>query len=164
LNAAFTLRQASAADIPALTGLLAELFSIEQDFSPVADRQARGLAGVIANANACVVVASDSAGAVIGMSSAQLVFSTAEGVWSAWVEDVVVAEAWRGCGLGRALLDRVLAWAAGRGATRAQLLADLDNQPALDFYRHLGWAETRLAARRLALAGPPPAPASDAGD
>ncbi|MEY3974551.1 MAG: hypothetical protein RIS59_912, partial [Pseudomonadota bacterium] len=34
---------------------------------------------------------------------------------------------------------------------RAQLLVDLDNPPALDFYQHLGWAETRLAARRLSL-------------
>ena len=40
---------------------------------------------------------------------------------------------------------------AGSCATRAQLLADLDNQPALDYYQHLGWQETQLIARRLSL-------------
>jgi GNAT superfamily N-acetyltransferase len=88
------------------------------------------------------------------MCSGQLVYSTAEGAASVWIEDVVVAEAWRGRSIGRALLGSVLDWAAARGATRAQLLADLDNQPALDFYRKLGWAETRLGARRLHLQQP----------
>lgn len=151
MSAGCRIRTATPADIPALVGLLAALFTIEQDFSPDTEKQARGLAGVIANPNGSVAVATDGAGTVVGMSSAQLVFSTAEGAWSAWVEDVVVAEAWRGHGLGRALLEQVLAWASDRGATRAQLLVDLDNPPALDFYRHLGWAETRLAARRLSL-------------
>ena len=151
MSAGCRIRTATPADIPALVGLLAALFTIEQDFSPDTEKQARGLAGVIANPNGSVAVATDGAGTVVGMSSAQLVFSTAEGAWSAWVEDVVVAEAWRGHGLGRALLEQILAWASDRGATRAQLLVDLDNPPALDFYRHLGWAETRLAARRLSL-------------
>lgn len=151
MSADFAIRAALPGDIPALVTLLAALFTIEQDFSPDTARQARGIAGVIANANGMIAVATDHAGAVIGMSSAQLVFSTAEGAWSAWVEDVVVAAQWRGRGLGRALLQYVLDWSASRGATRAQLLVDLDNPPALGFYRHLGWAETRLAGRRISL-------------
>jgi GNAT superfamily N-acetyltransferase len=151
VNTGFAVRVASPDDIPDLVTLLVTLFAIEQDFSPDTDRQARGLAGVIANPNGLIAVATDPADKVVGMSSAQMVFSTAEGAWSAWIEDVVVAEPWRGRGLGRALLQYVLDWAASRGATRAQLLVDLDNPPALDFYQHLGWAETRLAARRLSL-------------
>jgi ribosomal protein S18 acetylase RimI-like enzyme len=49
------------------------------------------------------------------------------------------------------VLQAVVAWARAHGATRAQLLADLDNQPALDYYEHLGWQETSLIARRLSL-------------
>jgi len=86
------------------------------------------------------------------MASVQLVISTAEGAPSAWVEDVVVQEDWRGQGVGRALLEAVLDWARVRGAVRAQLLADLDNAPALAFYDRLGWQPTRLGARRLKLA------------
>jgi GNAT superfamily N-acetyltransferase len=146
-----TIEQASSADIPAMVGLLAALFSIEQDFKPDTERQIRGLAGVLASPNACIMLARSAQGEAIAMCSAQLVFSTAEGAHSAWIEDMVVHEAWRGRGIGRQVLQAVLAWASERGATRAQLLADLDNQPALDYYQHLGWQETQLIARRLSL-------------
>ena len=145
------IEQASSTDIPALVGLLAALFSIEQDFKPDTERQIRGLAGVLASPNACIMLARSAQGEAIAMCSAQLVFSTAEGAHSAWIEDMVVHEAWRGRGIGRQVLQAVLAWASERGATRAQLLADLDNQPALDYYQHLGWQETQLIARRLSL-------------
>ena len=145
------IEQASTADIPAMVGLLAALFSIEQDFKPDTERQIRGLAGVLASPNACIMLTRSAQGEAIAMCSAQLVFSTAEGAHSAWIEDMVVHEAWRGRGIGRQVLQAVLAWASERGATRAQLLADLDNQPALDYYQHLGWQETQLIARRLSL-------------
>jgi GNAT superfamily N-acetyltransferase len=145
------IEQASSADIPAMVGLLAALFNIEQDFKPDTERQRRGLAGVLASPNACIMLARTAQGEAIAMCSAQLVFSTAEGAHSAWIEDMVVHEAWRSRGVGRRVLHAVLAWASERGATRAQLLADLDNQPALDYYQHLGWQETQLIARRLYL-------------
>ena len=145
------IEQASTADIPAMVGLLAALFSIEQDFKPDTERQIRGLAGVLASPNACIMLARSAQGEAIAMCSAQLVFSTAEGAHSAWIEDMVVHEAWRRRGVGRQVLQAVLAWASEHGATRAQLLADLDNQPALDYYQHLGWQATSLIARRLSL-------------
>jgi len=154
LSGAFAVRQADTADTPALASLLAALFSIEQDFAPDSERQRRGLGAVLDSPLGRIAVATAPDGSVVGMCSGQLVYSTAEGAASVWIEDVVVAEGWRGRGIGRALLDHVLAWANERGATRAQLLVDLDNPPALEFYRHLGWSETRLAARRLGLARP----------
>ncbi|MBM3365709.1 MAG: GNAT family N-acetyltransferase [Betaproteobacteria bacterium] len=146
------IEPAQADDIPALVALLADLFSIEQDFQPDRERQARGLAGVLASANGCIMLARSAQGKPIAMCSAQLVFSTAEGAHSAWIEDMVVDASWRGRGIGRQVLEAVLAWASEHGATRAQLLADLDNQPALDYYQHLGWQKTQLIARRLSLA------------
>jgi GNAT superfamily N-acetyltransferase len=53
--------------------------------------------------------------------------------------------------VGRALRDAVLDWARRMGASRAQLLADLDNAPALGFYDRLDWQATRLGARRKML-------------
>lgn len=85
------------------------------------------------------------------MASAQLLISTAQGAPSAWIEDVVVQEALRGQGIARILLRELLAWAQLQGATRAQLLADNSNTPALDFYRHVGWQPTRLTAWRIML-------------
>lgn len=142
---------ATAADIPELIGLLGILFAIEQDFTPDVEKQRRGLTGLLASPSGQVAIARDAQGRAIGLATAQLVISTAEGAPSAWIEDVVVEADWRGKGLGRALLAYVLQWARSQGATRAQLLADLDNAPALEFYQHLGWQSTRLGARRLML-------------
>jgi GNAT superfamily N-acetyltransferase len=148
---AFVVTPASAADIPELIELLGVLFAIEQDFTPDPDKQRRGLAALLASPGGHIAIARDQASRAVGMATAQLVISTAEGAPSAWIEDVVVREDWRGKGLGRALLDAVLAWARSQGAVRAQLLADLDNAPALAFYDRLDWQPTRLGARRLNL-------------
>jgi GNAT superfamily N-acetyltransferase len=148
----FTIGPARAEDVPALESLLAALFSIEVDFRPDGERPRRGLALLISDAERAVVMtARDAAGSVVGMASAQLVVSTAEGAWSAWIEDVVVAEDCRGSGIGASLLAAVLDWARAGGATRAQLLADHTNLRALDFYRRLGWQSTQLGAWRVAL-------------
>jgi GNAT superfamily N-acetyltransferase len=146
-----TIAPASEADIPELIDLLAVLFSIEQDFSPDPDKQHRGLATLLASPTGHIAIARDTTSRAVGMATAQLVISTAEGAPSAWVEDVVVREDFRGQGLGRALLESVLEWARAQGAVRAQLLADLDNAPALAFYERVGWQPTRLGARRLML-------------
>lgn len=150
-SSVFSVQTACIADIPALVDLLADLFSIEQDFNPNAECQARGLAGVLNSSNACMMVARSRQGEVIAMCSGQLVYSTAEGGPAVWVEDMVVHRAWRAQGVGRQVLQAVLDWASARGATRAQLLADLDNQLALEYYQHLGWQETRLVAWRLTM-------------
>jgi GNAT superfamily N-acetyltransferase len=84
----------------------------------------------------------------VGMATAQLVVSTAEGAPSAWIEDVVVADWARRRGVGRRLVHAALAWARERGATRCQLLADRENTAALAFYARLGWRSTRLVCLR----------------
>ena len=147
-----TIDNATPSDIPALVELLAELFSIEADFKPDTERQVLGLSLLLSNAEQAVIkVARDTAkdGAVIGMVSAQLVISTAQGTPSAWLEDMVVSHEYRSAGIGRQLLDAVQEWAKARGATRAQLLVDTENLPAIGYYQHLGWESTQLQARRL---------------
>ena len=147
-----TIDNATPSDIPALVELLAELFSIEADFKPDTERQVLGLTLLLSNAEQAVIkVARDAekGGAVVGMVSAQLVISTAQGTPSAWLEDMVVSRAYRSGGVGRRLLDAVQEWAKSRGATRAQLLVDTENLPAVGYYQHLGWEGTQLQARRL---------------
>lgn len=146
------ITRAKRGDLPDLVELLGRLFAIEQDFRPGAARQRRGLERLIRMPRrALVLVARDVSGQAIGLATAQLVISTSEGALSAWIEDVIVAENHRGLGLGRALIQRLLSWARQQGATRAQLLVDIDNAPAVSFYDRLGWQPTRLAARRIFL-------------
>jgi GNAT superfamily N-acetyltransferase len=149
---AHTIQQAQPEDIPALINLLDVLFTIEQDFTPNHAAQQTGLELLLQQPDmAYIAVAKNDIGSIIGMASAQLVVSTAEGAFSAWIEDVVVDADYRQHGIGSALLANVLDWAASKGATRAQLLADLDNTPALDFYQRTGWKITRLIAHRCSL-------------
>ena len=146
------IERARNADVSALIELLAVLFAIESDFVPDHARQRRGLELLLTQPDdrALLLVARSNDGAAVGMASAQLVISTAEGAASAWIEDVVVRQSLRGQGIARLLLQELLAWAQRHGATRAQLVADNANKPALDFYRHIGWQPTQLLAwRRL---------------
>ena len=144
--------EASGDDIPALVGLLAILFGIEKDFQPDISKQETGISLLINNTQtATIQVARNHANQVIGMVSAQLVISTAQGAPSAWVEDMVVDSAYRGQGIGKQLLQNALNWAKKNGATRAQLLVDIENSEALTYYQHLNWQATQLQARRVFL-------------
>lgn len=149
------ITRAVRADLPELVALLDRLFSIERDFRPAAARQRRGLELLLAAPRrARVLVARDVHGRAVGLATAQLVISTSEGALSAWIEDVIVDEDQRRQGLGRALVRGLLGWARQQGATRAQLLVDTGNFPALSFYEGLGWQPTRLVARRVFLKAP----------
>ena len=127
--------------------LLDQLFTIEQDFTPDREKQRRGLQLLIDSPGALVVVAEEG-NEIAGMATLQLVVSTAEGGRAGLIEDVVVGEFYRGRGVGHSLMDHLLSWAKKQGAMRVQLLADRDNQPALDFYRKEGWLQTSLVALR----------------
>ncbi|MCB2227917.1 MAG: GNAT family N-acetyltransferase [Desulfarculaceae bacterium] len=141
------IRPARAEDLLALSDLLGVLFSVEPDFAVDAARQTRGLEMLLASPTARLLAA-EADGEVVGMVAGQLVVSTAEGAWSLWAEDLVVAPAWRGRGVGRGLMEAIAAWAAERGATRMQLLADRENQAGLKFHRGLGWENTRMICLR----------------
>jgi GNAT superfamily N-acetyltransferase len=142
---AISIESAGAGDMEAMVKLLGLLFSIEQDFSPDETAQREGLQLLLNSPDqAQLFVARDETARVIGMVSVQLVISTAAGAPSAWIEDMVVREEFRGRGVGKALLARATEWAKSRGAKRVQLVADADNAPALNFYKRLGWQSTRL--------------------
>lgn len=142
------IRSATAADLGALVRLLGQLFELESDFAPDAARQRAGLALMLGAPERRTVLVAERAGVPVGMVTAQLVVSTAEGGPSALVEDLVVDARERGRGAGRALLREIEAWARSRGATRLQLLADRENAPALGFYARTGWRGTRLVCLR----------------
>lgn len=151
-NNNFNIDIAKLEDIPALVELLAALFSIEADFKPNVAKQVQGLRMLILSPETGVIkVARDANGLAIGMVSAQLVISTAQGAPSAWVEDMIIDEQYRGVGVGKALLNDALDWAKQKGASRAQLLVDIENEPALGYYQHLGWETTQLQARKIFL-------------
>ena len=142
-----SLRKARHEDVEQLVKLLRLLFTIEQDFSFDAGKQQQGLVMLLHSDRGCILVA-EAAGKVIGMCTGQLVISTAEGGPAVWVEDMVVDPAHRGSGVGRSLMQAMIAWAEEQGATRLQLLADKHNPQALAFYQRIGWQTTALICLR----------------
>jgi ribosomal protein S18 acetylase RimI-like enzyme len=145
-----TTRKAISSDIPALTALLKELFAVEQDFSFDEIRQGRGLRQMIDNQRGCLLVAAVD-GRVVGMCSGQLTISTAEGGLALLIEDVVVAKQWRRIGIGKCLMNAIAEWARLMKVTRLQLLADRNNEQALNFYKNIGWQSTQLICLRKTL-------------
>ncbi len=141
----YTIRKATADDIDRMAGLLHELFSIEKDFALDKDKQIRGLTILLRCSTAALWVAEQD-GEVIGMISAQMNISTAEGAFSALLEDLIVTETRRKQGIGTKLLQTAVSWAEFKGAKRVQLLADKRNQPAIDFYKKEGWNLTNMIA------------------
>ena len=140
------IRPARIEDINAMAGLLSLLFAVEEDFSADIDKQRAGLEMFFKHPDGRQVIVAEHQQQVIGMCSAQLLISTAAGGWKALVEDVVVAEQFRGQGIGKKLLDELAGWAERQGARRMDLLADRNNSAALDFYDRLQWCRTNLIA------------------
>lgn len=151
MPAAAVIREARTTDMDALVELLGLLFSIEADFEVDERRQRNGLEMMLKQGQGRLVLVAEQEGAVVGMATAQLVISTAEGGPALLVEDVVLRPAARGQGLGRALLERIEAWGFRLGATRLQLLADSENAPAAGFYNACGFAPTKLVCLRRSL-------------
>jgi GNAT superfamily N-acetyltransferase len=145
----FTIRSAQQSDLAKMVELLQQLFSIEEDFYVDPGKQRSGLELLLKSENAQIFVVDRANEKTIAMVSLQLAISTAEGGVVGWVEDVVVAAPFRGCGIGKHLLEHIWQWARTRNIKRLQLVADRTNKAALDFYKKHDWSETNLQVFRL---------------
>ncbi len=142
---------ATEADVPTMIELLETLFSLEADFTPNREAQARGLRLILDNPQLGRLFVLRDNGRVIGMANALITVSTAQGSRVVLLEDVVLEPGHRGGGLGRRLVEHVCDWAGSQGMTRVTLLADKDNAPALSFYERLGFEPSAMVVRRRAL-------------
>ena len=144
----YITRKARPSDINQMTGLLKELFSIEDDFIFNEAAQRRGLSMMLDDNEKCCIMVAASEKQVIGMCSAQLLVSTAEGGMVALIEDMVVAKSYQRRGMGKRLLLSMEQWAYKKRAKRIQLLSDKNNINALVFYKKQKWAATQLICLR----------------
>ena len=149
-----TLDFATADDLEPMADLLAELFTLESDFTPERHKQLAGLRLILGNPHIGQLFVLRVEGEVAGMANALFTVSTAEGRRVVLLEDVIVNAAHRGVGLGRKLVEHILAWAATNGLPRVTLLADKDNAPALAFYERLGFEYSAMRVLRRAPANP----------
>jgi len=139
---------ATAADLETMADLLAELFSLEADFTPDRAKQLAGLKLILDDPARGRLFVTRVDGRVVGMANALITVSTAQGGRVLLLEDVILHRDHRGGGLGRRLVEQVLDWAAGEGMPRVTLLADKDNAPAQAFYRRLGFEASGMVVLR----------------
>jgi ribosomal protein S18 acetylase RimI-like enzyme len=142
---------ALAADIPQLVELLGILFTQEAEISPDPEKQRRALEFILRDPSRARIFVAREAGKVIAMAALHFTTSTAEGGKAAWFEDCIVRPEYRRQGIGKALLEFVLAQARAEGALRVTLLTDADNERAQALYRKAGFGDSSMLAMRLKL-------------
>lgn len=142
---------ATPADLEAMTGLLTELFTQEADFQPRPDKQRRGLKLILDNPALGRLFVLKVDGQVAGMANGLITVSTAEGALVMLLEDVIVSAHSRGQGLGRRLIEHVIAWARDEGMARVTLLTDADNYRAQATYGRLGFSLSAMRVMRRPL-------------
>ena len=90
------------------------------------------------SADDCVYVAEAESGRVAGWMHLR-VYSTLESEPQAWILGLVVDEALRRQGIGRALLAEAERWAASRGVSAIRLQSNVVRREAHAFYEALGF-------------------------
>lgn len=145
------ISQAGHGDLDQLADLLAELFTLESDFHPDRKKQLRGLRLILDNPELGRLFVLRDRDRVIGMANLLITVSTAEGCRVAILEDVIIHNEYRGKGLGRRLVEHILAWARMEGMARITLLADRGNDTALGFYRKLDFDPSQMVVLRKRL-------------
>jgi ribosomal protein S18 acetylase RimI-like enzyme len=68
-----------------------------------------------------------------------------------WVYYVSVDPSVQGQGLGREIMDAAEAWLADRNIWKLNLLVRNDNTKVIDFYEHLGYADTKTVCLQKVL-------------
>ena len=149
-----TIRFATAADAGTIVRLIRALAEYENLGSYVSISEADVLRDGFGDRACFECLLADSAGATVGFALFYHTYSTFAGRPELWVEDIFVAEAARGRGVGRELMARLAAVCLDRGCAHL-MLSVLHWNPARDFYRRLGfehvqdWLPYRLDGDRL---------------
>lgn len=133
------VRHVAPADSPTWLAMRSALYTgIAQDFH-LAEM------GLYATADdkACLV-ACRADGALLGFIELSL-RNVVDGCLSSpvgYIEGIYVVAEHRGCGVSRSLFDAALDWCRDHGCTEIATDAELENESAQRFHRHLGFEET----------------------
>ena len=151
-----TLRPATPADLPAMVGLITELADFEGLTHLVVVTPESLHPHLFGPRPVAEAVVGEVDGSVVAFALFFTNFSTFLGQPGLYLEDLYVQPAYRGTGLGKALLSHLGALALQRGCGRFEWSVLDWNQRAIDFYETMGadvmpdWRICRLTGERLA--------------
>ena len=146
------IEHATLEDLPQLTDLLFELFTMEGDFVPNRARQMRGLRLILEQPNRGRVFVLRQNGMILAMINLLFTISTAEGGFVILLEDVIVHRDFRGRGFGDMLVKHAIEYAKKKDFLRITLLTDRLNEDGQRFFRAHGFVESKMIPMRLFLA------------
>jgi GNAT superfamily N-acetyltransferase len=136
------VRLARAGDAAAVAVLAQEL-AMSFPFRP--ERFELNFAALVADEQACLLVAADGDGYLLGFRHLTFFANGPAG----WVEEIAVRAGQRGRGTGRALMEAFEQWAAEHDCA----LVALATRRAAPFYQALGYQESATYFRKILPAG-----------
>lgn len=139
-------------DIPALAGLLAQLFAQEAEFTADYRLQESALNQIINNPALGQIIVARQNNKIVGMLSLLYSISTALGGRVCLLEDFVVDAALRNQGVGSQLLQFAINFAKQHNCQRITLLTDGINSDAQRLYSRMGFKVSTMLPLRLNLA------------
>ena len=142
-------------DLPQLTDLLFDLFTMEGDFVPNHAKQMRGLRLLLEQPNRGRIFVLRQGARILGMINLLFTISTAEGGFVVLLEDVVVHREYRGQGFGDKLLRHAIEYARKKDFLRVTLLTDRLNEEGQRFFKAHGFFASKMIPMRLMLVGFP---------
>jgi GNAT superfamily N-acetyltransferase len=145
------IEQATIEDLPQLTDLLTDLFTMEEDFKPDHMKQTRGLQLLLEQPNRGRIFVLRHNGMILGMINLLFTISTAEGGFVILLEDVIVHRDHRHQGFGDRLLMQAVAYAKQKNFLRITLLTDRLNNESQRFFKRHGFFESSMVPMRLLL-------------
>ena len=136
------IRPATLGDAPTAVGLMAQLAQFGHgQVDPGVDKRFRAM---LESPQYALFVAEDGQGQVVGLLSASQRWTLWHAGPCALIEELVVDQAVRRQGVGRALIQAALDWAQAQGFSEVEVSTDADNLAAQAFYRKLGFESVAL--------------------
>jgi GNAT superfamily N-acetyltransferase len=145
------VEQATIEDLPQLTDLLFDLFTMEADFKPDRAKQMRGLQLLLEQPNRGRIFVLRQNGVILGMINLLFTISTAEGGFVILLEDVIVKREQRGRGIGDQLLKHAVEYAKSKNFLRITLLTDRLNDDSQRFFTRHGFFKSTMIPMRFLL-------------
>ncbi|MBD3830569.1 MAG: GNAT family N-acetyltransferase [Arcobacter sp.] len=147
----YSFRVANSLDIPNLSKLLNELFSLEKEFIPNETLQKKALETIINDEKIGNILVCTYENRVVAMVNLLYSFSTALGSRVVILEDMIVSNEYRDKNIGSKLLEFAKEFAKSKGIERITLLTDDDNFKAHKFYEKNGFKKSSMVVFRTFL-------------
>ena len=138
-------------DLPQLTELLFDLFTLEGDFKPDRAKHMRGLRLVLEQPSRGRIFVVRQDGRILAMINLLFTISTAEGGFVLLLEDLIVHGDHRHRGFGDKLLEYSINFAREKNFLRITLLTDRGNEEAQKFFKRHNFLDSKMIPFRMFL-------------